>query len=43
MEIGVALISFFALFGAWMVLPASPKTAVHAPKAKLDVVSRSAA
>jgi hypothetical protein len=42
MEITVALISFFVLFGAWMVLPSTPKAA-SLPHAKLDVVKRSAA
>ncbi len=44
MEIAVALVSFFVLFGAWMVLPSSPRSkAVSAPHAKLDVAKRSAA
>ncbi len=43
MEILVALVSFFALFGAWMVLPSSPRT-VEAKQAKtLDVLARNAA
>jgi hypothetical protein len=44
MEIAVALISFFALFGTWMVLPSTAKPAAGQHAKKLDVVStRSAA
>lgn len=43
MEILVALVSFFALFGAWMILPSSPRTFEGAKAKKLDVVARTAA
>jgi hypothetical protein len=42
MDIAVAMVSFFFLVGAWIVLPSSPKVKPEA-HAKLDVVSRSAA
>jgi hypothetical protein len=43
MDIAVALVSFFVLFGAWMVLPSSPKPKASAAHPKLDVAKRSAA
>jgi hypothetical protein len=44
MDIAVALVSFFVLFGAWMILPSSPRPkAASAAHPKLDVAKRSAA
>lgn len=42
MEIAVALVAFFALFGSWMILPSSPKAA-QTSHATFDVAKRSAA